>query len=65
MVFVIILVLKNRTLISNYDIRQIESVGKNQIKDKIEGQGQPSQKLIGSLTVLKCIFIKICKRLLE
>ena len=43
---------ENRTLIFNHDIRGIESVGKNQIENKIEGQGQSSRKLIWSLTVL-------------
>ena len=39
----------------NYDIKGIESVGKNKIEKKIEGQGQSSQKLIGSLTMPRCI----------
>ena len=56
MVFVIILCKKNSTLIFNYDIRGIESVGKTQIKNKIEGQSQSSQKFKGSLTMPRCIF---------
>ena len=39
----------------NYDIKGIESVGKNKIEKKIEDQGQSSQKLIGSLTMPRCI----------
>ena len=50
---------KNRTLMFNYDIKGIESVGKNKIEKKIEGQGQSSQKLIGSLTMPRCILYQM------
>ena len=43
----------------------MNQLGKNQIRNKIEGQGQSSQKLIGILTTSKDAFLAATKQLYE